>query len=39
MRYVLNATRAVTRAFMSIGALCIAIVALCIRPLKKRSAA
>jgi len=39
MRYALNAAKAVTRAFMSIGALCVAIVALCIRPLKKRSAA
>jgi hypothetical protein len=36
MRYVLNATKAVTRAFML---LCIAIVAICTRPLKKRSAA
>jgi hypothetical protein len=39
MRYALNATKAVTRAFMSIFALCITVVALCIRPWKKRSAA
>jgi len=32
MRYVFNSTKAMTRAFMSI-------VALCTRPLKKRSAA
>jgi hypothetical protein len=37
MRYALNAAIAVARAFMSIGALFIAIVALCLRPLKKRS--
>jgi hypothetical protein len=39
MQYLFKATKAMTRAFMSIIALRIAIVALCTRPWKRRSAA